>query len=165
MAAVASGPNTTASETARPRQRQPLATRVLERRTTKQRAFLTALENLGTIQAACLASRVGRRTVYDWIDREPRFAAAFNLARESAADLVEAEVRRRGMVGVPEPVFFQGAVVGHVQRYSDACLLAVLSAYRPERFGRHRAAKPSDPTGDAVVHVSYDHNLKPTEAK
>ena len=122
------------------RQRRSLAMRALERTATKQSAFLKALEELGTIHAACLASRVGRRTVYDWVENK-RFADAFQLARDAAADVLEAEARRRGMEGVAEPVFFQGAVVGHITRYSDACLMALLSAYRPERFARRRAGK------------------------
>jgi hypothetical protein len=43
------------------------------------------------------------------------------------------------MVGVTEAVYDQGKIV----------------AYRPERFGRRQAAKPTAPT-PAVVHVSYD---------
>ena len=66
---------------------------------------------------------------------DERFADAFQRARDAAADLLEDEVRRRGVDGVAQPVYYQGAVVGHVQKYSDCCLLAPLAAYRPERFG------------------------------
>jgi len=136
-------------------QRRSLSARAHERTAGKQRAFLKAFAALGTIHAACLASRVGRRTVYDWVERDTDFADAFNLARDAAADVLEAEARRRGMEGIAEPVFFQGAVVGHITRYSDSCLMALLAAYRPALFGRRRAGKPDAPSA-AVVNVSYD---------
>ena len=63
------------------------------------------------------------------------------------------------------PVYHQGEVVGHVQKYSDACLLAIMNAYRPERFRRRRehSANDGSPLVPAVVRVSYDHNMKPDD--
>ena len=63
-----------------------------------------------------------------------------------------------------EPVFYRGKVVGYVQRYSDACLLALLRAYRPERFnGRHEhTGKDAGPPA-AIVPVSYDFNMRPDD--
>src|SRR4051812_11058981 len=142
-------------------ERRPLTARALERTAAKQQAFLKALSRLGTVTAACQVVQVGRRSIYDWVERDQEFAAAFDLAREVAADILEAEARRRGVDGVSEPVYFRGAVVGHVQRFSDACLLAVLAAYRPERFRRRGAGAPTEQTNQAVVHVAYDHNLEP----
>jgi hypothetical protein len=142
-------------------QRQSLAARALDRTKAKQAAFLAALEERGTVRSACIEARVGRRTIYDWAAHDARFADAFAIAREGAAEIIEDEVRRRGVDGVAEPVFYQGSVVAHVRKYSDACLLALLSAYRPERFGRRRSEKPSDASREAVVQVSYDFNMKP----
>lgn len=137
------------------RQRPSLSARAQERSVGKQRAFLRAFAELGAIQAACRASRIGRRTIYDWLGRDEKFAREFELARDAAADLLEAEARRRGVEGVPEGVFFGGKIVGYVTRFSDCCLLSLLAAHRPERFGRRRAGKPDSPPL-AVVHVSYD---------
>ena len=110
-----------------------------------QTAFLQAFAERGTVTAACLASRVGRRTVYDWIAHDERFARDFDAAREAAADVLEAECRRRGQDGVEDPVYYRGQVVGSVRRYSDACLLALLKVYRPDRFtGRGRHAGTAD---------------------
>ena len=50
---------------------------------------------------------------------------------------------RPSVEGIAEPVYFGGRVVGSVQRYSDACLIALLNAYRPERF-RHRQKRPGN---------------------
>ena len=136
------------------------AAQVLARTEARQTAFLQAFAELGTITGACRTSGVGRRSVYDWLADDERFAREFDAARETAADVLEAECRRRGLEGVEEPVYYQGQVVGTVRRYSDACLLALLKAYRPDRFtGRGGHAAPVDRV--AVVRVSYDHNMKP----
>ena len=85
--------------------------------------------------AACLASRVGRRTVYDWIAHDERFARDFDAARQDAADVLEAECRRRGEDRRRRTRLLsrRGRRVCQ-RRYSDACLLALLKAYRPDRF-------------------------------
>jgi hypothetical protein len=76
--------------------------------------------------------------------------------------VLEAECRRRGRDGVEDPVYYQGAVVGYHRRYSDACLLALLKAHRPDRFtGRAGHAGPTDRR--TVVRVSYDHHMKPDD--
>jgi hypothetical protein len=68
--------------------------------------------------------------------------------RQAAADVLEAECRRRGQHGVDQPVYYRGAVVGYTRRCADAGLLALLKAYRPDRFtvaadtrGRQTAAR------------------------
>ena len=115
----------------------------------QQAAFLEAFVALGTVEAACRRVGVGRRTVYDWAEDDESFADRFQEARAAVADRLEQECRRRALDGTAEPVFFEGRVVGARQRYSDLCLLALLRAYRPERFGRDshqvRTAAPSVP--------------------
>jgi len=119
----------------------------------KQRRFVAAFAALGSVQAACVRTGVPRRTVYHWIAREAAFARQFEDAKDAATDVLEAECRRRGQYGVEVPVYYRGQVVGSVRRYSDACLLALLKAYRPDRFGPARTAdRGGVPT---VVRVSY----------
>ena len=142
-----------------------LAAQALERTVAAQTAFLQAFAERGTVTAACLASRVGRRTVYDWLAHDEQFARDFDAARHAAADVLEAECRRRGVDGVDEPVYYRCTVVGSVRRYSDACLLALLKAYRPDRFtGRGGHAGTADRGGEApIVRVSYDYHMKPDD--
>ena len=67
----------------------------------------------------------------------------------------------RAVAGVAEPIYHHGEIVGYRQRHSDICLLALLSAYRPERF-KHRhqhSEKDGRPRG---VHVSYE-KMKPDD--
>ena len=50
-----------------------------------------------------------------------------------------------------------------MQRYSDP-LLALLNAYRPERFGRRQERRDKNGAPpSAVVVVSYDANMKPDD--
>ena len=71
---------------------------------------------------------------------DPVFAAAWDEAEEKAADVLEAEARRRAVLGVPKPL---GKVVRDddgqpiaIRRYSDTLLLALLRAHRPPRRER-----------------------------
>lgn len=60
-------------------------------------------------------------------------------------------------------VYYQGQVVGTTKKYSDLCLLALLNAYRPEYF-KHRHEHTGKGGGPmAVIHVSYDANMKPDD--
>ena len=68
-----------------------------------------------------------------------------------AADRLEEECRRRATTGTDEPVYYRGKVAGHVRKYSDSLPLALLNAYRPEKFknrrsdiGIRRAGRESD---------------------
>jgi hypothetical protein len=141
----------------RTRERKSLVVRARERTVAGQTAFLKVFAEVGTVAAACLTSGVGRRTVYDWVERDEQFASDFEEARQTAADVLEAECRRRAVEGVAEPVYHHGEVVGYRQRYSDICLLALLSAYRPERFKhRHQHSEKDARPRATVVHVSYE---------
>ena len=147
-------------------QKRPPSQSVARRwRTTRQTRFLAIFEQVGTVQVACATARVGRRTVYNWIAEDPDFAQRFDDARDIAADGLEREARLRATVGTKEPVYYQGEIVGYVQKKSDMLLIALLNAYRPERF-RHRhevGGKDGKPLITSVVHVSYDANMKPPE--
>ena len=58
------------------------------------------------------------------------FAAEFSRAFDDGLASMEDEVVRRAMVGIDEPVFQQGRIVGHKTRYSDTLLMFHLDAHR-----------------------------------
>ncbi len=106
-----------------------------------RRRFLEALAETGNVTLAARAAGISRARVYELRGLDPAFAAAWEDAEQIAADRLEAEARRRGVDGVPEPVVSGGRhVVGedgnplYVQKYSDPLLLALLRAHRPEKF-------------------------------
>ncbi len=56
-------------------------------------------------------------------------------ALEEGTDLLDAEARRRAVIGIDKPVFYKGEVVGSITKYSDSLLMFLLKAHRPQKFG------------------------------
>jgi hypothetical protein len=111
-----------------------------------KRAFLAAYRRCGIIQEAATASKVGRRTVFDWLKNDPQFLKDYEEAQDQAIELLEAEADRRGKEGVRKPVLYKGEQVQikdpqtgkmeplweHV--YSDLLLIFRLKALRPQKY-------------------------------
>jgi hypothetical protein len=114
-----------------------------------------------TIGAAAKAAGVSRRAVYRRIKHTPRFDEAVRAAQEIAGDYARAEVWRRAIEGVAEPVIYQGtfAMIGYtaeghecpamhpnavrwdrieIKKYSDP-LLAMLVRARCSEFNNDRS--------------------------
>jgi hypothetical protein len=132
-------------------------------RRQRQRAFLRVFAECGVVTVAARNVNVSPYTINNWIDQEPAFAQAMQMARDASTDLLEAECRRRGKDGMEEDVYYQGEVVGKQRKYSDLCLLAMLNAYRPEKFKQRHEHTGKDGGPIAVVHVTYDANMKPDD--
>ena len=124
------------------------------RRLTKERQarFLKALADTGIVSAAVEIAGTSRTRVYELRKHDPAFAAGWEEAEERAADALEAEAWRRAVAGVPEPLVSGGKVVRDddgqpiaIRRYSDALMIALLKARRPERF-KDRAVVEHDIT-------------------
>jgi hypothetical protein len=89
------------------------------RRTPKAEAkFLDALRAGKSVGAAARAATIGRRTAYDWRDRDPAFAARWDEAFDEGTDRLE-------------DLALKGAEQG-----SERLLLALLKARRPDRYQR-----------------------------
>ena len=99
----------------------------------KKRAFLIAYSRMGNISAACTAVGIGRRTHYDWMQADTKYADAFEQAGEDAADALEAEARRRAFEG------------------SDVLLIFLLKGHRPERFRERYDHRHHVGNGDVVL--------------
>ncbi len=50
------------------------------------------------------------------------------------ADVLEQEARRRAVEGVSEPVYYMGAEVGSVQKYSDTLMCLLLKGHKPQKY-------------------------------
>jgi hypothetical protein len=94
--------------------------------------FLGALEASGNVSASARRAGVGRATVYRHRAGEADFRESWDEALEVACDALEAEARRRALDGWDEPVFYEGKVCGHIRKYSDALIMFLLKAYRPQ---------------------------------
>lgn len=105
------------------------------KRTRKKVAkFLETLTTGASVAVAAASANVGRATVYEWRTADTEFAQAWDEAVDIGTDKLEDEAMRRGRDGVEEPVFYKGARVSVVQKYSDVLLIFMLKARRPEKF-------------------------------
>lgn len=117
-------------------------------------AFLAAYAELGNVRDAAEIAGVSRRIHYAWLDGDGDYAAAFEDAREAAADVLERSALERAVAGIDEPVFYKGEVVGSIKRYSDSLLMFLLRGVRPEKFRERvdlRNVTPRDPSVDRAV--------------
>jgi hypothetical protein len=97
-------------------------------------AFLAFLAEVPNITVACRVMGVHVSNVYREREKDSEFDKAIEEAKEEGYDLIEEEARRRAVEGYNEPVFYQGARVGEVRKYSDALLIHLLKAYKPKKF-------------------------------
>jgi hypothetical protein len=134
-----------------------------------KKPFLKALAETGNVSIACKVARVERSTAYDHQNEkhamyDAAFAKAWSDALETAADILEAEARRRGFEGWDEPVFGsggpgQGTVqVGTVRKYSDALLIVLLKSVRPHKFREHYHFQQNNQQNNNIV-VNWDEFL------
>ena len=98
--------------------RTPRARRNSSHTPEAETKFLAALKLGRSIAAAARAAGVGRRTVYDWRDRDPAFAAGWDEAWDIGTDHLEDLALKAAEAG------------------SERLLLALLKARRPERYAR-----------------------------
>lgn len=115
-----------------------------------KRAFLAALAESGIVTRAAEVAGITTKTVYSLREVDAAFAEEWRLARESAADRMEAEALRRAVEGVDEPVFGSGGFkegtkkVGSIRRYSDTLLIFLLKGIRPEKYRERRELVGTD---------------------
>lgn len=104
---------------------------------TKKRkeAIVEGVRTLGSIVAAAKAYDVSPITVHGERRKDPDFDAAITEAQQDAFEMAEAELYRRGVLGYDKVVTRNGEEISRTTEYSDRALLAVLSAYSPEKYG------------------------------
>jgi hypothetical protein len=96
--------------------------------------FLKHLAQYGNVSKAAVAAGVSRKYVYTQREADAEFSQAWADAIDQAGDVMEAEAWRRAVKGTKKPVYQSGALVGHVQEYSDTLLIFLLKAARPDKF-------------------------------
>jgi len=135
--------------------------------TPNQLAFLTALaEEAGNVSRAAERSGFNRNSHYHWLSEKDEVGAPtpeavlyrekVDMIEAQACDEVEREIRRRGVIGVLKPQFYQGKVCGTVREFSDVLLIFRAKALMPEKYReRHEVTgaggKPLHP--EKVEHV------------
>ncbi len=114
----------------------------------RQIAFIEALADTGSVEAACKAVDMSQPGAYHL--RRQSGAESFREAWEAALQLgvarIEDVVMDRALNGVEELVYSYGKLVGTRTRYNDRLLMFILRNRAPERFaeGRPKALSAID---------------------
>ena len=119
----------------------------------KARAFLRVYAACGNLTEAARAVGVVRQSHYYWMEHLPGYREAAEQAREMATDRLEREAWRRAVEGWDEPVYQKGQLVATVRRYSDALLMLLLRANRPEKY-RKRVEVGSEPGRPLLINTA-----------
>lgn len=115
-----------------------------------QEAFLTAFCELGNISKAAKKAKVGRQTVYDWLENDADFKKKYKKARKIAAGVLEDEAHRRAVEGCNKPVWYKGQKVGTVKEYSDTLLVQLLKANLPKKYRERVQSQLTGPDGGPI---------------
>ena len=78
----------------------------------KKLAFIEAFKVGGIITDAAVAAKISRESHYQWLEKDPAYAAAFRHAEAHAFDSLVREARRQALDGINEPVIWQGKLCG-----------------------------------------------------
>lgn len=117
---------------------------------SQARAFLAAYRVTASITKAAKAAKIERQMHYRWLAHSPGYAAAFEQAKDRAAQSLEDEAVRRAHQGVLEPKFWQGEMCGHVRVYSDTLLMFLLKGMRPDKYRETWKGEISGPGGGPI---------------
>lgn len=97
--------------------------------------FLEVWGTHGNKVRAARTAKVSLRTVNRHLKSDPVFAAAYQEIYDIGGDIIEAEMFRRAIEGVKEPVFQGGKKVGTITKYSDSLLSKMASGRLKATYG------------------------------
>ena len=118
---------------------RPQGRRFTQRQSVRvKHAFLAAYARYGNIGYSAAQVGVHRNSVYQWLERDEKFAAAFHQAEAAAVEVLEQEAWRRAVEGSPyeRTSYWHGEPVGTDRKieYSDALMTLLLRARAPEKY-------------------------------
>ena len=125
-------------------------------------AFIERLRATGNVTLAATGAGVTRQHAYRTRNRSTAFRRSWNEALEQAVDLLDGEARRRA-TGMKRDVWYAGEKVGEENVYSDALLMFLLRAHRPQLYRDNIKMKHSggmEVTGDRKVTFEF---VRPAE--
>ena len=90
----------------------------------KCRLFLEHYAKSAHLTASCKVAGISRSTIMFLREHDEAFQEAFQQAHDISVEALVAEVRRRSLDGVTEPVgWYKGKPGGTIQRFSDLLLM------------------------------------------
>jgi uncharacterized protein YycO len=135
----------------------------------RQKAFLAAYAECGTILHAAKAAKITRETHYEWLRSDEAYKERFEEARKEAVEYLEREARRRAIEGTRSKKFTKSGdpIVDpetgkqyEELEYSDTLLIFLLKANAPEKYRERSDLNVSGTLGHAGQVIIQ---LPPTE--
>jgi hypothetical protein len=120
-----------------------------------QEKFLKAFSEHANLSLAAKTAGVARNEHYRWLE-DPEYVIRFKRAYQCACDAVDAEIRRRGVLGYEEPVFFQGRECGQITKFDSTLLIFFAKGMMPEKYKDNYKA---DINLTGKVDVELNHRL------
>lgn len=120
-------------------------------------AFLQHYEDTGRVNLACERAGIGKRTHYNWLERDPAYSKQFEKSRKIAVQLLEDEAHRRAVEGIERR---RGKSA--VREYSDTLLIFLLKGAQPEKY-RERYEHSGAGGGALEIIVTKVGNKKAAE--
>ena len=117
--------------------------------TKAKQVYLNTYREFGLHGMAAKAAGVARQSVEAHFETDENFKLARQQALADYRESVEKEVRRRAMVGWPEPVYYKGEECGIVTKYSDRMLELHAKRHIPEY--RDKQSIDLNATGGVLV--------------
>jgi hypothetical protein len=118
----------------------------------RQRLFLVALAETGSVHLAAAAARLSARSAYSLRARSPAFAAGWDTADQLAVGRLSALAFDRAIHGRTEQVWHEGVLVAEKRVPSDKLLMWLLARLDPRRFAAPwelRGGDAGDPQAEA----------------
>jgi hypothetical protein len=118
----------------------------------RQRLFLTALAETGSVHLAATAARLSARSAYLLRTRSPSFASAWNAAQQLAVGRLSAVAFDRALNGRVEQIYREGELIGERRVPNDRLLTWLLARLDPKRFAMPWEQRgDTDPQAEAVA--------------
>lgn len=119
----------------------------------RQRAFIDALADLGSVKAACHRVNMSQVGAY-YLRRQPgaeSFRAAWDAALDHGVQNLADAAMERALHGVPVPIMYQGEQVAERRVYNDRLTMFILRHHMPGRYGELKPLPPGTKHPDTIA--------------
>jgi hypothetical protein len=110
--------------------------------------FLEHLMESGSVVDAARLADLSVKSIRQFRRNNPKAQQAYEQALDIGTDAIEAELHRRAVQGIMEPVFYKGRRVNTVRKKSDVLLMFLLKSRRPHIY-RDNAPLPEGQEDDS----------------
>lgn len=110
--------------------------------------FLDYLIECGNVHDAARQAELTTKQIRKFRRNNPKAERAFQEALDMGTDAIEAELHRRAVAGIMEPVFYKGRRVNTVRKKSDVLLMFLLKSRRPHLYRDNAPIPEQDPVDD-----------------